>query len=164
MPTKKKTSRARSKKRVGKKHLAKKRTGTKRTAKTRRTKQSSTPKKAAGKRAVARKKTVARKKIASVKSARMGRSRSQNEMSPFEEPVAIVTGLDDQTEVQSGDLQGLSEIASSDSESVRELLEEGNPFEAEVVQGVQNAGAKDRRVRSHEVSEDDVPEEYRDLD
>ena len=111
-----------------------------------------------------RKKAVARKKMASVKSARTGRPRRQNEMSSFEEPVAIVTGLEDRTEVQSGDLQGLSEIASSDSESVRELLEEGNPFEAEIVQGVQNAGARDRRVRSHEVSEDDVPEEYRDLD
>jgi hypothetical protein len=155
---KKKTPRASSKKRAAKKTTLKKHAGKKRATKTLRRKRSSIPKKAA------RKKTSARRKTTPVKSVHMRRSSSQIETSPFEEPVAIVTGLDDQTEVQSGDLQGLSEIASSDSESVRELLEEGNPFEAEVVQGVQNAGARDRRVRSHEVSEDDVPEEYRDID
>jgi hypothetical protein len=36
---------------------------------------------------------------------------------------------------QSGDLQGLSNVECADSESVDELLEEGNAFEAEVVEG-----------------------------
>ena len=66
---------------------------------------------------------------------------------------------------QSGDLQGLSNRAGADSESVDELLEEGNAFEAEVVDGVENAPDADQgEVRTHEVNEDDVPEEYLDKD
>lgn len=66
---------------------------------------------------------------------------------------------------QSGDLQGLSDIESADSESVDELLEEGNAFEAEVVEGVQNAPDADQgEIKTHEVPEDDVPEEYSDKD
>src|SRR6266513_569374 len=58
---------------------------------------------------------------------------------------------------QSGDLQGLSRAEEADSESVEELLEEGNPFEAEVVTGVESADeADEREVRTHEVPEDDV--------
>jgi hypothetical protein len=64
---------------------------------------------------------------------------------------------------QSGDLQGLSNVQGADSESVDELLEEGNAFEADVVKGVEDAGGADEReVRTHEVPEDDVPEEYLD--
>ena len=56
---------------------------------------------------------------------------------------------------QSGDLQGLSNVESADSESVDELLEEGNAFEAEAVKGVQDAGdAEEREVRTHEVPQD----------
>jgi hypothetical protein len=64
---------------------------------------------------------------------------------------------------QSGDLQGLSNAGGADSESVDELLEEGNAFEADVVTGVEDAGnADEKEVRTHEVSEDDVPGEYLD--
>ena len=53
---------------------------------------------------------------------------------------------------QSGDLQGLSNVQGADSESVDELLEEGNSFEAEVVKGVEEAGDSDAaEVRTHEV-------------
>ena len=63
----------------------------------------------------------------------------------------------------SGDLQGLSNVEDADSESVDELLEEGNAFEAEVVEGVEDAPAADvAEVKTHEVPEDDVPEEYLD--
>jgi len=63
--------------------------------------------------------------------------------------------------VQSGDLQGLSNVERADSESVDELLEEGNAFEADVVEGVQLAEESDEReVHTHEVPEDDVPDEY----
>jgi len=66
---------------------------------------------------------------------------------------------------QSGDLQGLSGAEDSDSESVDELLEEGNSFEAEVVKGVEDAGdADEAEVHTHEVPEDDVPGEYLDKD
>jgi len=62
---------------------------------------------------------------------------------------------------QSGDLQRLSDIADADSESVGELMEEGKAFEAEVVQGVENAEAPDiSEVTTREVPEDDVPAEY----
>jgi hypothetical protein len=46
---------------------------------------------------------------------------------------------------------------------VEELAEEGQAFEAEVVSGVENAPDADQgEVRTHEVPEDDVPDEYRD--
>jgi hypothetical protein len=64
---------------------------------------------------------------------------------------------------QSGDLQGLSRRRGADSESVDELLEEGNAFEAEAVMGVGDAdAAEEREVHTHEVPEDDVPGEYLD--
>jgi hypothetical protein len=62
---------------------------------------------------------------------------------------------------QSGDLQGLSNLEGADSESVDELIEEGNAFEADVVAGVESAD-NTREVRTHEVPEDDVPGEYLD--
>ncbi|HEY6303912.1 MAG TPA: hypothetical protein VIX14_12685 [Terriglobales bacterium] len=62
---------------------------------------------------------------------------------------------------QSGDLQGLSRFEAADSESVDELIEEGNAFEAGVVAGVESAdNADEKEVRTHEVPEDDVPGEY----
>jgi hypothetical protein len=64
---------------------------------------------------------------------------------------------------QSGDLQGLSNIEGADSESVAELIEEGNAFEADAVAGVEHAGDTDQKeVHTHEVPQDDVPGEYRD--
>lgn len=62
---------------------------------------------------------------------------------------------------QSGDIQGLSETELADSESVTELAEEGQDYEAEVVSGVENARDADQgEVKTHEVPEDDVPPEY----
>jgi len=66
---------------------------------------------------------------------------------------------------QSGDLQGLSGIERADSESVGELLEEGNAFEADAVTGVQDAeNEAEKEVRTHELPEDDVPGEYLEKD
>jgi hypothetical protein len=66
---------------------------------------------------------------------------------------------------QSGTLQGLSDVAEADSESVDELIEEGNAFEAEVVGGIESVrDADEGEVTTHEVPEDDVPEEYLDKD
>ena len=45
---------------------------------------------------------------------------------------------------QSGDLQGLSNVQRADSESVDELLEQGNAFEAEVLKGVETPGTLTR--------------------
>lgn len=66
---------------------------------------------------------------------------------------------------QSGDIQEISNIADADSESVEELLEEGDAFEANVIDGVEGAGdAEESEVRIRQIPEDDVPEEYRDQD
>jgi len=74
-------------------------------------------------------------------------------------------GLGARTGGQSGDTQGIGAGPDADSESVEELLEEGQSFEAEVVNGVENAPDADQgEVRTHEVPEDDVPEEYREKD
>jgi hypothetical protein len=62
---------------------------------------------------------------------------------------------------QSGDTQGLSEDAEADSESVAELAEEGQFFEADAVAGVEDAPDADvREVHTRQVPEDDVPTEY----
>jgi hypothetical protein len=74
-------------------------------------------------------------------------------------------GLGARSAGQSGDTQGISAAVRTDSESVEELLEEGQSFEAEVVAGVENAPEADEsEVRTKEVPEDDVPEEYRERD
>jgi len=66
---------------------------------------------------------------------------------------------------QAGDTQGVSAGPDVDSESVEELLEEGQSYEAEVIHGVENAPDPDEdEVRTREVEEDDVPEEYREKD
>jgi len=62
---------------------------------------------------------------------------------------------------QAGSLQGLSDAPEAASESVDELLEEGNAFEAGIIKGVEDADDADRmEVKTHEIREDDVPEEY----
>jgi hypothetical protein len=66
---------------------------------------------------------------------------------------------------QAGDIQGISSRSGVDSESVTELLEEGQTFEAEAVSGVENAADPDvSEVVTHQFPEDDVPEEYQDPD
>src|SRR3984885_52385 len=118
-------------------------------------------KKAAPKKKAAKKKPA--RNTAPGKAASRGRARGKAEAtSPVEfEP----KGLGARSGGQSGDLQGLSNRGESDSESVDELLEEGNAFEAEAVKGVEDADeADEQEVRTHEVPEDDVPEEYEDND
>jgi hypothetical protein len=70
-------------------------------------------------------------------------------------------GLGPDSAGQSGDTQGLSELPGADSESVSELLEEGQSFEAEVISGVEDAPDADvKEVRTRQLREDDVPPEY----
>jgi hypothetical protein len=62
---------------------------------------------------------------------------------------------------QAGDMQGLSDEEDSNSESVRELLEEGQYYEASVVSGIENVPDADvSEVWTRQVPEDDVPSEY----
>ena len=110
------------------------------------------------------KKPVARKAV-SAKPARTAKKHGRKE-SPLGNVVSFQReNARARSGGQSGDLQGLSNIERSNSESVDELLEEGNAFEAEAVAGVENAGnADEEEVHTHEVSEDDVPAEYLDKD
>ena len=92
-------------------------------------------------------------------SRKPARKNSQREAPTFKKVLGSRSGA------QSGDLQGLRDIERADSESVDELLEEGNAFEASVVTGVEDAeDHQEREVHTHEVPEDDVPEEYQDKD
>ena len=66
---------------------------------------------------------------------------------------------------QSGDTQGLSDVAVAGSESVAELVEEGQFFEADALEGVEDAPDADvAEVHTKQVPEDDVPLEYLERD
>ncbi|MGA3024074.1 MAG: hypothetical protein ABSF98_04835 [Bryobacteraceae bacterium] len=70
-------------------------------------------------------------------------------------------GLGPDSAGQSGDTQGLSDVAEAGAESVEELLEEGQSFEAEAIGGVEDAPDPDvAEVHTRQVPEDDVPLEY----
>jgi hypothetical protein len=128
------------------------------------------PRKKAAKKKAAPKKPVAKKKAAGKKPAartvaaapvRKVRRKGQGS-NPLTSPRR---GSGPDAGGQSGDLQGLSIREGVDSESVSELIEEGNAFEADVVKGVEDAGnADEAEVHTHEVPEDDVPGEYLDKD
>ena len=61
---------------------------------------------------------------------------------------------------QSGDIQGLPAYEQSGPESVEELAEEGQDYEAEVICAVENVPNPDEGgLRSHTFREDDVPPE-----
>jgi hypothetical protein len=84
-------------------------------------------------------------------------------VTPVTEETSLETGPD--SAGQSGDLQGLSGSEESDNESVMELVEEGQFYEASVVDGVENApGPEDGPLRPRRRSEDDLPPEYADQD
>src|SRR5581483_6276579 len=66
---------------------------------------------------------------------------------------------------QSGDIQGLPGREDVENEGVRELQEEGQFFEASVVDGVENTSfAEEGEVRVHKRPEDDLRPEYTDQD
>jgi len=68
-----------------------------------------------------------------------------------------------EADVQSGDVTGLSTEPEASSESVEELVEEGQFYEAEVVEGVENSPPADvAEVTTHErpsVENENVPDE-----
>jgi hypothetical protein len=110
------------------------------------------------------KKSALAKKVAPKKKA-FKRNKPRGKSDGVDTVVFEPKGLGARSGGQSGDLQGLSNRAGADSESVDELLEEGNAFEAEVVKGVEDVpDADEGEIHTHEVPEDDVPEEYLDKD
>jgi hypothetical protein len=120
-----------------------------------------TPEKLLVKKRAALKKAKVKMKVGG-KTAGALKKQAQERRSQSVDTVAFAPeGLGVRSGQQSGDLQGLSNVESADSESVDELLEEGNTFEAEVVKGVEDAeDADEEEVRTHEVPQDDVPGEY----
>lgn len=123
---------------------------------------------AAPRKAVAKKKALKKKKkmtTAGRKAASVSTRKAPKKKQARRAPAFPLDLPESHSGEQSGDLQGLSNVESVDSESVDELLEEGNAFEAGVVSGVEDAGAhSEREVRTREVPEDDVPGEYLDED
>ncbi|HEV2616464.1 MAG TPA: hypothetical protein VGU63_07635 [Candidatus Acidoferrales bacterium] len=66
---------------------------------------------------------------------------------------------------QSGDIEGLSNVESADSESVEELVEEGQDYEAGIIDGIQNTPDADQgEIKTREVPQDDVPPRDRDTE
>jgi len=129
-------------------------------------KKSTTKKKAAKKstkpalkkKAVKSKKPAPPKKPAPKKAARRKaapRSPGRPSSSP-NEALPMIKGPGAGSGGQSGDLEGLSDVESADSESVEELVEEGQDYEAELVSAVENAPDPDEGELSTEVPEDDL--------
>jgi hypothetical protein len=113
----------------------------------------------AKKKSVTKKRTVAGKKAVATKATR-GRAEVINPVIPRGR-----RGVGAESGGQSGDTQGLSRQSYDDSESVEELMEEGQYIEAEAVSGVENAPDADQgEVRTRQFPEDDVPQEYKDED
>jgi hypothetical protein len=80
----------------------------------------------------------------------------------WNEPNADSGQLGSESGGQSGDTQGLTAETEAADESVEELAEEDQAYEAEVVEGVEDAGDHpERPVRSHEdrrpATEDELP-------
>jgi hypothetical protein len=126
----------------------------------------------AGKKTGTLRRTDARKKV-----PRSSQRSRQKQMIRTPRGFPLVTSLDDAATSrqkglgahaagQSGDTQGLSNVEEADSESVEELVEEGQDFEAGAVAGVEDADASQGDVHTKQVLEDDVPLEYleKDLD
>jgi hypothetical protein len=134
-------------------------------------------KKAPVRKAKSRKKAVAKKaparKLAPKKAA--PKAKAEPKRAPTRRPrgradtdltlPVSARGLGADSGGQSGDNQGLSNAEVADSESVDELVEEGQAYEAGIVDAVENAPDADKGpIRTREVPEDDVPQEYLDED
>jgi hypothetical protein len=123
------------------------------------------PKKKAAKKAAPAKKAASSKKVVPKKKKALKKNRVRGKSDSVDTVVFEPKGLGARSGGQSGDLQGLSNRAGADSESVDELLEEGNAFEAEVVKGIEDVpDADEGEIRTLEVPEDDVPDEYLEKD
>jgi hypothetical protein len=85
----------------------------------------------------------------------LGGKREVKDWSPIEvmstEPLRLGPGAGG----QSGDIEGLPDVAFGDSESVAELVEEGQDLEAEKVSGIENTPDPDEIQPSEEAFEEE---------
>jgi hypothetical protein len=110
------------------------------------------------KKSAAKRRTMPRRQVGRSRQAAMG---SQNVETVQMKPRALRA----RAGAGGGDFGGVSTVESVDSESADELLEEGQAFESGIVSGVEDAPDADQGpVKTREVPEDDVPEEYDDKD
>ena len=70
----------------------------------------------------------------------MVKRKVRNEEVPIDELESVPEDLASDSAGQSGDAQGLSQIADVEEESVEELAETDQAYEAEVLEGVEDAG------------------------
>jgi hypothetical protein len=148
------------KKSTAKKSPAKKKAPAKKPVKKSSAAKTTVARKLSAKRKPAAKKQSAAKKKHAIKKPSRRRGELINPITPSGR-----RGLGATSGGQSGDTQGLSRRSYDDSESVEELMEEGQYMEAEAVSGVENAPDADQgEVRTRQFPEDDVPEEYKDED
>jgi hypothetical protein len=157
-----------AKKKIRNKHPKLKKTAAKKRQPNRKTVKKKATKKKVTKKPALRKTALKTKELAQKKAARTA-GQSAKRLPEGSQKVDVESfasqGRRSRSAGQSGDLQGLSHVEAADSESVEELIEEGNAFEADVVAGVERAGNdRVKEVRTHEVPEDDVPGEYLDKD
>ena len=144
-----------SKRKKAKKKTKSNTIATKRAKKAPRQRQAKPPKKALKKKQSAKKASPQTRPARKQKAPRRGAQRLESSWGRE----GAVSGR------QSGDLEGLSRTEQADSESVDELVQEGNVAEAAAVAGVEEADDQDtKEVHTHEVREDDVPDEYLDKD
>lgn len=103
-----------------------------------------------------------RKRSAKKPPARPARRAARGRTEKAELVAYEARGIGARSAGQAGDTQGISASPTAGSESVEELLEEGQSFEAEILNGVERAADPDQsEVVTKEVEADDVPEEYR---
>jgi hypothetical protein len=168
---KKKASKTTGRRKTARKSTARKKTARKpaparRKAKTRASK--TRPRTVVRKKAAARRTPAARTRSATPPRKKARRPKSAG--ASTERPRALPDqgwrrGMGAEAAGQSGDTEAISRSEVADSERVEELLEEGQSYEAGIVDAVENApDADEGEIRTREVPEDDVPEEYRDRD
>ena len=122
------------------------------------------------KKAAAKPKKAPPKKKKAAKPQMASRRRKKNEVgsdktlrSSLTEDVGVSPRRDEGSlrAGQSGDLQGLSDVEEADSESVDELIEDGQSYEAEVVEGVEDVeDEKEVPSRGRLETEGEPPEDY----
>src|SRR5688500_11225803 len=106
----------------------------------------------------AARKTSGKKSAARKRTTPRTATRRDRDISGSAPSRSATRGLGPEAGGQSGDTEGLSRAELADSESVEELLEEGQAFEAGIISGVETAGIADKGgVRTRQVPVDDVP-------
>jgi hypothetical protein len=102
------------------------------------------------------KRAVHHKKAGTRKMAKVLRGRREvKDWSPMDVLATEPLGLGPGAGGQSGDIEGLPAVAFGDSESVAELVEEGQDLEAEEVSAIENAPDPDEMEPSEEGYEEE---------